>query len=121
MNRDARVLVRVFSILGRDGDFLGSHGLSGVYVTGLEDYSCISKYEVHCSVYITFTIELAVGVYIQRVLVTSYFAPVDHSVVRADAESHSLVLAGSRIILKRHVPGNESAARSRCRPKKEKK
>ena len=70
MNRDARVLVRVFSILGREGDFLGSHGLSGVYVTVLEDYGCISKYEVYCSIYVTFTIELAVRVYVQRVLVT---------------------------------------------------
>lgn len=64
MDGDPGVLVRVFSILGRDGVLLHGHGLSGVHVAVLEHHCRITKYEVHCSVNITFAEELALRVYV---------------------------------------------------------
>lgn len=117
MDGDAGVLVRVLSVLGRDGVALGGHGLSGIYVAVLQDHCRVAEYEVYRPVNVAFAIELAQGVDVERVLVSENFAPVDHSVVCAYAQSHGLVLAWSSVVLECNVPGYETTACSRCRSK----
>lgn len=59
MDRNARVLIRVFSVLCGDCVFLTEHWLSGVHATVLEHDCRVTEYEVYGSVYVTLAEELA--------------------------------------------------------------
>jgi len=69
LNRGAGVLVRVLLALGRDGVELFWHRLSRLDVALLEDHGCIAKDEINGACDGAFTVELAVGVCVQGVLV----------------------------------------------------
>lgn len=114
MDGDARVLIRVLSVLGRDGVLLKVHGLARVEATVLEDNSCIAKDKVDGAIDVTFPEELALRVDIEGVLVADNVAPVDHCVVSTDTQGHRLVLVWPGPVLKCYVPCNEPSPCRRC-------
>lgn len=114
MDRNARVLIRVLSVLGGDRVLLRGQGLPGVDTAVLENYSGVAENEVDCSVNVGFPDELAVGVDVKCVLVSDDVAAVDDGVVGPDSEGYGLVLAGPGPILKRYVPCNKTSSSCRC-------
>jgi len=62
MDDDARVLVRVGSCLCRHRVLLIAHRFPHIDVAVLKNRHGIPEYEVYGSVYVTITVELAVGV-----------------------------------------------------------
>ena len=114
MDRDARVLVRVLAVLGRDGVLLEVHGLAGIEAAVLEDNGGVAEYEVHRAVDVAFAEELPLRVHVERVLVANHVAPVDHRVVRSDPQRYCLVLLRSGPVLESDVSRNESRSRRRC-------
>lgn len=95
MDGNARVLVRVFSVLGSDGVLLGGHWLASIKAAILEYHGSIAKDKVHGAVDVTFPKELAIRVNIECVLVPDDVAPIDHAVVGSNSERHCLVFAWS--------------------------
>lgn len=59
-----RILIWVFSILGRDGVLLLSHRLTSINVALLENHGSIAKYEVYSAVNVAFTEKLTVRMHI---------------------------------------------------------
>lgn len=116
MDRHPRVLIRVLSILGRDGVFLRGHGLAGENATILKHHGRITKYEVDSPIDGALTNELSIRVHIKRILVPDNVAPVNHGVIRPDTEGDGLVLCWAGIVLKRYVPCNKARSSSRCGP-----
>lgn len=116
MDRNARVLIRVLSVLGGDRVLLRGQGLAGVDAAVLENYGGVAENEVDCSVNFGFADELAVRVDVKCVLVSGNAAAVDDGVVGPDSEGYGLVLAGPGPILKRYVPCNKTSSSCRCGP-----
>lgn len=114
MDGYARILIRVFSVLGRDGIFLQGHGLSGINGAVLQNNSGVSEYEIYGPVNLALAVELAIGVHVQGVLVPENLAPVYHRVVRPDPKSHRLVSTWAGPVHKRHVPSNEASPGGSC-------
>lgn len=86
----------------------------GVYVAFLEDHGGVAEDEVYRAVDVAFTVELALGVDVEGVLVPDDLAIVYHAVIGADSERHRLVLAWSRRVLERNVLGYETCPCRRC-------
>lgn len=114
MDGDARVLVRVLAVLGRDGVLLHGHGLAGVEAAVLEHDRRVPEDEVHGPVHVALPEELPVRVDVQGVLVPNDVAPVDHRVIRPNAEGHGLVLRGTGPVLERDVPSDEPGSGGSC-------
>lgn len=114
VDRNARVLIRVLSVLGRDGVLLLGHGLSGPEGAVLEHHRGVAEYEVHGSVNVAFSVKLTVRVDIHCVLVSDDVAPVHHRVVCSDAEGHRLVPPRPGVVLESHVFCDETRTTSSC-------
>lgn len=114
MDGNAGVLVRILAVLGSDGDLLQGHRLASVETAVLENDGGVAEYEVDGAVDVALAEELAIGVDVERVLVPNYVAPIDHAVVRTNAECHRLVPAWPCRILKGYVPGDETGSGCRC-------
>lgn len=114
MYGNARVLIRVFAILGRDGVLLLGHWLAGPETAVLEHHGSIAEYEVDGSVNVAFAEKLTVGMDIHSVLVSDDVAAVHHRVIRSDTESHSLVLLWSGVVLECDVLGDETRTTGSC-------
>lgn len=82
MDRNSGVLIWVISTLGRDHIDLALQWPSYIYHAILE-YNCsISKYKVYCAIDVAFSIELALGMDHEGVLVTLDGTPVEDGEIR---------------------------------------
>lgn len=77
MDHEPGVLIWVRPRLRRDGIFLVHHRLSDKDVAVLKNSNAVAENEVDSSVNVAFTIELAVGVGVQSVLVAFEAASVE--------------------------------------------
>lgn len=118
MDRNACVLVRVFLALCSYGHKLVGHGLPRHDVAILEDDGRVPEDEVDGARDVALTVELAVGVGVEGVLVCVEGAPVEDRLVGTRAEGHGLVLGRPGRVLEPHVPSYEALARDSCYIKK---
>lgn len=114
MDRDASVLIWVFSVLGRDGYLLLVHWLSGVNVAVLEDDCGIAENEIDGAVNVAVAIELTLGVHVQRVLITDDLATVNNRVVCTYSECNGLMLGRTSVIFKCYVTCHEPCTGGGC-------
>lgn len=109
------VLVRVSPALRRDGVLVAPvAGLPRVDVAVLEDGSGVAEDKVDGAVDVGVPVELAVGMGVEGVLVALDGATVDDGPVRADPQSHPLVLGRAGGVLEGDVPRHESFSSSSC-------
>ena len=70
MQHNTRILIRICPALCGYCVKLIAHWLSYVDVAVLHDCSSVAKNEVHSSINVTVAVELALGVYVESVLIT---------------------------------------------------
>lgn len=114
MDNNAGVLIRVSPGLCRHGVDLVARWLSDVDVTVLKDGGGVAEDEVYGAVYVAVTVELALGVDVQGVLVAFEAAAVEDRVVCAGAECDGLVFLRSGRVFERHVLSYEALAGNTC-------
>lgn len=105
-------LVRIFSALGRDSDFLHRQGFPSEYLAILEYGGTVTEYEVDGAMNVAFAIELAEGVGIESVLVAFHAAPVKGRLIRVHPEGNGLVVLGAGRVSKCHISCYESFPRN---------
>ncbi|GER53628.1 sensor histidine kinase/response regulator [Striga asiatica] len=115
LDHDARVLVRVDSALGRDHVALVRVGQAGEDGAVLENCSPVAEYEVDCADDEATGEELAVGVDVQRVLISEHVASVECREIGPHAQGHGLVLGRARRVLEGDVPREEPCSDRGCR------
>lgn len=93
-----------------DGDFLFVHWFSSVDHAVLEDYGCVSEYEVYGSVDVTFFVELTLGVDVEGVLVAFESAAVEDGEVGPGSDCYCLVILGSGCVAECYSACYESFA-----------
>lgn len=110
---DPGVLVRVGPTLSGQG--IGLVGwVSWVYVTVLEYHGCVAKNEINRAVYVTFPVELSLGVYVESILIALEAALVKYREVRPGAKGHGLVVLGPGSVPEGNATSNESVSHSSC-------
>lgn len=114
MDRDSGGLPWVVPSLGRYHVGLVLHGLSNEDLAVLDNRCSVAEDEVHRAIDVAVTIELALGVDEEGVLVGFEAAPVEDRAVRFDPESYGLVLLWPGSVLKCHVPGPKTVSRHTC-------
>lgn len=110
----AGVFIWVCPALCCDCVLLLAHWFSYVHITVLEDSSSVSEDEVYGAIDVTVSVELALGVDVECVLVTLETTLVEHREVGPGSESHCLMLLWSGRVLERHAFRNKSASGDRC-------
>jgi len=77
VDHNARVLIWVLPSLGRHGVLLIAHRFSDVDVAALEHGYCITENEVDGAVNVTVTVELALRVDVECILIALEATPVE--------------------------------------------
>lgn len=113
MDDDAGVLVRIGSALGGDGVGLVAW-FAGEDVAVLENDGGIAEDEIDSAIYVAISIELAIGVDIEGVLVAFEAAPVEDGEVGAGAQRHCLAVFWTGSVLKCYVTSDEAISNNSC-------
>lgn len=93
-----------------DGVFLIGQSLPQVDIAVLDDGDSVAEDEVDGAIDVAVTVELAVGVDVEGVLVASEAAIVENRVVRSGKECHCLVIRGPSRVLECYALGDEAVA-----------
>jgi hypothetical protein len=107
VDRNPRVLVRVISALGRYHVHLALQWPPHIYKAILENYRGVAENEVHGAVDVTLSVELALGVDHQGVLVALEGTPVEDGEIRGGAEGDRLTLLRPGRVAKCNVTSHE--------------
>jgi hypothetical protein len=114
LDDEASGLTRLVPSLSCDDALLVVQRLPDDQFAVLENSNSIAKDEVNCACDGAVTVELALGVGIEGVLVTIYLAIVEDRHVSLDSECHGLVSYCSGRVLKSNVLGHEVISRYCC-------